>query len=210
MLKNKIIRQGFLSVLGQVILGIGGGFILFANLGMDAFGVFHSGVANTFNISFGTAVFYESLVILLFAYFIDKTYISFSTVTSLFIAGFTADFTLFLMTNLITNPMPIFIKLVFVLIGSVILASGLNLYVLADLGIGALDIIAEMVTDKSNFEYQKVKMTNDIFFLFLGLILGGHAGIATIFTAFLIGPIVQFIRKRISKPIDIWINKKAI
>lgn len=210
MFKNKILRQGFLVIIGQIILGLGVGLIVFANLGIDAFGVFHSGVAKTFNISFGTAMFFESFVVLIAIFFIDKKYINFATVVSLFLVGFAADFIQLVMTNIFTTPLSIVASLIFVLIGCVLLGIGLNFYVLANLGVGALDAIAEMTTDKTRFEYQKVKMANDIFFLAVGWLLGGHVGVATIITAVAIGPIVQFIRERVRKPIDIWINAEKI
>ena len=210
MSKEKIAKQMFLVVIGQAILGVGVGFIIFANLGIDAFGVFHSGIAKTFNISFGLAMFFESLVALIAIVFIDKKYINFATVVSLFIVGFTADWVQPILVSVLPDNLNLIVNLIIVLIGCFILGIGLNLYVLADLGVGALDAIAEMITDKTKFEYKVVKMANDIFFLAVGWLLGGQVGIATIITALAIGPIVQFIRERMSKPIDQWVNKSAI
>lgn len=112
MFKNKILRQGFLVIIGQIILGLGVGLIVFANLGIDAFGVFHSGVAKTFNISFGTAMFFESFVVLIAIFFIDKKYINFATVVSLFLVGFAADFIQLVMTNIFTTPLSIVASLI--------------------------------------------------------------------------------------------------
>lgn len=210
MSKEKIAKQVFLVIIGQMILGAGVGFILFANLGVDAFGVFHSGIAKTFGISFGAAMFFESFVILIAIVFIDRNYINFATVVSLFLVGFTADFVEMTMQNLLPSNLGFILNLSFVFIGCFILAVGLNLYVLADLGVGALDAIAEMITDKTNLEYRVVKVANDLFFLFIGWLLGGSVGVATVITAVALGPIIQFIRKRVFKPIDKWVNKSTI
>lgn len=206
MSKEKVAKQMFLVVLGQVILGIGVSFIIFADLGIDAFGVFHSGVANTFNISFGAAMFYESLLALVVIFFVDKKYINFATVVSLFLVGFTADFIGMFLSLLLPDSLNFGVNLLMVLLGSFILAIGLNIYVLADLGVGALDAIAEIITDKSKYEYKVVKMANDILFLIIGFLLGGKVGIATIITAIIMGPVIQFVRERVSQPIKNWIN----
>lgn len=207
MRNKKVVKQVIMVVIGQMILGVGVSFILFASLGIDAFGVFHAGVAKAFNISFGLAMFFESLIALIAIYFIDKTYINFATLVSLFLVGFTADYMLILLEFLFSNNLHFIIRLAMVFIGSGILAIGLNIYVLADLGVGALDAIAEMISAKTKYEYQVVKMANDLFFLSIGWLLGGHVGIATIITAVIIGPIIQFIRKRVTKPINTWLNE---
>lgn len=210
MSKEKIAKQVFLVIIGQMILGVGIGVIIYANLGIDALGVFHSGVSKTFNISFGMAMFYESLLAIIVILFIDRKYINFATIVSLFLVGFTADFTGNVLANILPSNLNIVLRLAMVLIGSIILGIGLNFYVLADLGVAALDAIVEIITDKSKFEYQIVKMANDLIFLAIGWLLGGHVGVATIITAVAIGPIIQFIRKRIASPIDNWVNKAIV
>ncbi|HZJ86281.1 MAG TPA: hypothetical protein VFC83_04120 [Erysipelotrichaceae bacterium] len=206
MSKEKVAKQMFLVVLGQVILGIGVSFIIFADLGIDAFGVFHSGVANTFNISFGAAMFYESLLALVVIFFVDKKYINFATVVSLFLVGFTADLAGLALNSIMPDNLGFILNLIIVFVGTFILSVGLNFYVLAGLGVGALDAVAEIITDKSRFEYKVVKMGNDLFFLGIGFLLGGKVGIATILTAFTMGPTIQFVRERVSQPIKNWIS----
>lgn len=206
MSKEKVAKQMFLVVLGQVILGIGVSFIIFADLGIDAFGVFHSGVANTFNISFGAAMFYESLLALVVIFFVDKKYINFATVVSLFLVGFTADLAGLALNSIMPDNLGFISNLIIVFVGTFILSVGLNFYVLAGLGVGALDAVAEIITDKSRFEYKVVKMGNDLFFLGIGFLLGGKVGIATILTAFTMGPTIQFVRERVSQPIKNWIS----
>ncbi len=206
MLSKKTLKQMFLVILGQMILGIGLGWVISANLGLDPFSVFHDGIAKAFNISIGTAMFFESLVALIAIIFIDKKYINFATVVSLFLVGFTADSVVALLGNFISSDVGMLAQLLMLLIGSLILSTGLNIYILADLGAGALDAVAEIITDKSKFDYQVVKVANDLFFLSIGVILGGSVGIATIITAISFGPIIQFIRKKISRPIANFIN----
>lgn len=206
MSKEKVAKQMFLVVLGQVILGIGVSFMIFADLGIDAFGVFHSGVANTFNISFGAAMFYESLLALVVIFFVDKKYINFATVVSLFLVGFTADLAGLALNSIMPDNLGFILNLIIVFVGTFILSVGLNFYVLAGLGVGALDAVAEIITDKSRFEYKVVKMGNDLFFLGIGFLLGGKVGIATILTAFTMGPTIQFVRERVSQPIKNWIS----
>lgn len=206
-MNKKLLKQIFMVTFGQMILGVGVGFLLFANLGIDAFGVFHLGVANTFKIFFAQAMFYESLIALIAIFFIDKKYINFATLTSLVLVGYTAGYMENFLNLILVKDLYFIIRLLMVFLGSSILGLGLNLYVLADLGVGALDTIVEMISDKTRFQYRTIKMANDLSFLAIGWYLGGQVGIATVITAFIIGPIIQFIREKISKPFDLWINK---
>lgn len=206
MLNKKTLKQMFLVIIGQMVLGFGLAWIISAGLGLDPFSVFHDGIAKVFGISLGTAMFFESLVALVAIVFIDRKYINFATVVSLFLVGFTADKVVTIITSVIPANVGFLVQLFMLLLGAVILATGLNIYILADLGAGALDAIAEMITDKSKYEYKVVKIANDLFFLTIGVILGGSVGIATIITAIGFGPIIQFIRERISSPINKWLS----
>lgn len=199
-MQNNLLKRIFLVILGQMTLGIGVGFILHANLGVDAVGVLHSGVAKVFNVNFGVAMFYESLITIVIIYFIDKAYINIATITSMFMVGFLADFITLVLSQVLVNDI-FLINLLLVLIGSIVLGFGLNIYVLANLGVGALDAIAEIISDKFKLKYQTVKIANDLVFLTVGYLLGGHVGIATIISAIIVGPIIQYLRPFVNKKI---------
>ena len=79
---------------------------------------------------------------------------------------------------------------------------GIALYIKADLGVGAVDAVSELITDKSKIEYQKVRICADVSFLLIGYFIGGSLGIGTVIVTFLTGPSVQRIRPVLDKIIS--------
>lgn len=205
-MNKKIIKQTLLVILGQSIIGLGVSLFLYVNLGVDPLGVFHTGVANLFNTSYSIALFFESLIAIIFIYFVDKKYINIATVISLFWVSMTSPIYLKIIPFIIPINSPYFIRLIILILACLILAIGLNTYVLANLGVGPIDAIPEVISDKLNIKYQNVKVIFDFSALIIGYFIGGSVGIGTIISAFLVGPMIEHTRKIIKDPINNFIH----
>ena len=83
-----------------------------------------------------------------------------------------------------------------------IMAIGIATYIRADLGVGAIDLISEIISRKGNFQYRIVRVIGDISFVVIGFFLGGTVGIGTVVAAFMTGPAVQFVRPAVHKVVD--------
>lgn len=104
------------------------------------------------------------------------------------------------MTNLI-------VKLIFVAIGLTIMAFGIATYIRADLGVGAIDLISEIISEKAKLQYRVVRVVGDISFVVIGFLLGGTFGIGTLVAAFMTGPTVQLVRPVANKIVDTFLNR---
>lgn len=198
-MNNILIRRIILAAIGLITCGIGIGLFLFSDLGVDPASVFQLGIANQLNITYGTASALMNIVIIIAMIIIDRRYINIATFMAIFMIGYTADFTNLLLNSLITSPLIFPVQLAFALVGSVIMASGIPLYIFADIGVGAVDVVSEAITDKLHIPYRIVRIVADTLFVIIGYFLGGVAGIGTLIAAFLTGPIVQYTRPLIAK-----------
>lgn len=205
-MNKKLVRQILLVVIGQSILGLGVSIFLYVNLGIDTVGVLHTGVANLFKISFGLALFLESLLVIFIIYLIDKSYIHIATLISLFGVSVTSEIYLKILPYVFPVTIPYIFRILILLLACLILAIGLNVYVLADLGIGPIDAIPEIISDKFNIEYKYVKVAFDLTCLVVGYLIGGVVGVGTLISAFVVGPMIQFVRNAIKEPINNFIN----
>lgn len=93
-------------------------------------------------------------------------------------------------------------KIVLIVLGLMIMAIGIATYIRADLGVGAIDLISEIISRKGNFQYRIVRVIGDISFVVIGFFLGGTVGIGTVVAAFMTGPAVQFVRPAVHKVVD--------
>jgi len=202
MKKDKIFLRIIIAVIGLMISGIGVGILLYSGLGVDPASVLELGLGNVFHLGYGTASALTNLVILVIVFIVDKSYINLSSLLAIFGIGYTADFTNFILDITIGADLEIIIKVVMILTGCLIMAVGIATYIRADLGVGAIDMVSEVISDKLKISYRVVRVVCDISFVVFGYILGGTVGAGTVVAAFMVGPAVQFVRPYVHKAID--------
>lgn len=198
-MKDKLVYRILLAAVGQIICGIGIGLFIFSNLGVDPTSVFQLGIAKQLSITYGTASALMNIIIILVMLKIDRRYINIATFMAIFLIGYSADITNFILGKMIITSISFPFQLMLAIVGCVIMATGIPLYIFADLGVGAVDLISEAITDKMEVPYRMVRITIDTLFVIIGYILGGTLGIGTVIAAFLTGPIVQFTRPILHK-----------
>ena len=86
------------------------------------------------------------------------------------------------------------VRIVMILVGCLIMAIGIATYIRAELGVGAIDLVSEIISAKLHRSYRMVRIVGDISFVVIGFFLGGTVGIGTVVAAFMTGPAVQFVR----------------
>jgi len=206
--KDHLLRRIFVAIVGLMICGIGVGIFLYSQLGVDPASVLELGLGNVFNISYGTASALTNVIILVIVFFVDKSYLNISTLLAIFGIGYTADVMSFILDSVITGELHLLVRIIMILVGCVIMGIGIATYIRADLGVGAIDLVSEIISDKTKFPYRIVRIVGDVTFVVVGYLLGGTVGIGTLVAAFLTGPVVQFVRPYVYKVTDKVIGTK--
>lgn len=206
-MSSNLVRRTLVSLIGLMLCGVGVALFLWTGLGVDPASVFELGIGKVFHMSYGTSAAVINVVILIVVFFIDKSYINISSILAIFGIGYTADIVSDLLQNLNFRMSNLGIKLIFVLIGLTIMAFGIATYIRADLGVGAIDLISEIISEKVKLQYRIVRIVGDISFVVIGFLLGGTFGIGTIVAAFMTGPVVQCVRPTANKIVDSFLNK---
>ena len=201
-MKNHLVKRTLISLIGLIFCGIGVALFLYTGLGVDPASVFELGIANVFHISYGTSSALINVVILVILFIIDKSYINISSMIAIFGIGYTADFVKLLLNLLRLGELNIIIKMAMILAGRFIMAVGIATYIRADLGVGAIDLISEIISRKGKLQYRLVRIAGDISFVVIGFLLGGTVGIGTVVAAFMTGPSVQFVRPFVHRIVD--------
>ena len=88
------------------------------------------------------------------------------------------------------------------------MSCGIATYIKADLGVGAIDLISEIISRKTKVQYRLVRVIGDTAFVVIGYILRGTVGVGTVVAAFLTGPTVQLVRPSIERILDIFLKGK--
>lgn len=194
------------ATLGLTLCGIGVGIFLYSSLGVDPASCFETGLSKLLGVGFGTAAAIINVAILIVVFFIDRKYINISSLLAIFFIGYVAEGMEWLLQRLIPGEMSFILRLIFILLGSFIMAIGIAAYTTPQLGVGAIDLVSQIVSDKTHWSYRWVRVAGDLVFLLIGWALGAqwgaHIGIGTIVCAFLLGPMVQFVRPFVYKVTD--------
>lgn len=211
-------RRIAMTVSGVTLCAISVAFFRYAAFGMDAFQVFVNGMGEVVPIGYGTLYVIINVALLLFALVFDRHYIGLATFINLFLLGYIAEFSLYILNQFFPNP-GLLLRILFLIIGIVILSLSSALYYTSDLGVSTYDAIALVMANKwkvAKFRYCRIGA--DLCVLILGSIfyfwgnqsfsgLGAFVGIGTIITAFCLGPLIEVFTKTVAEP---WLYKNSV
>ncbi|WP_411681547.1 YczE/YyaS/YitT family protein [Clostridium thailandense] len=192
-------RRVIMTIFGVLITGFSVGMFNFSAFGMDPFQVFAHGIWG--HIPLGYGIFYSILnfIMLIFIFIIDRHKIGLGTFINIFLLGYDVQFSSWLFKTLI--PSPTFgLKIIFLIIGIIVMCFGCSLYFTGDLGVSTYDAVALILSEKKVARFQFCRIGSDFICTILGYSLGATAGIGTIVTAFFMGPIITVFNSKVSIP----------
>jgi uncharacterized membrane protein YczE len=178
-------------LLGIPILGFGIALTLQARLGVSPYDVLHQGVAKLTGLSFGTVVIAVGLVILVL-WIPLRQRPGIGTVVNTLTVGLVIDLALFVLPE----PQPLAARIPLLLVGIVVAALGMGLYIGAGLGPGPRDGLMTGIAAKG-FPLWAVRTVLEVAALVAGWILGGNVGVGTVAFAFSIGPLGHYFLARL-------------
>jgi uncharacterized membrane protein YczE len=177
-------------LLGIPILGFGIALTLEAGLGVSPYDVLHQGVAKQTGLSFGTVVIVVGLAILLL-WIPLRQRPGIGTVVNTLTVGLVIDASLWMLPE----PDVLAARIALLLVGVVVAALGMGLYIGAGLGPGPRDGLMTGIASKG-FPLWAVRTALEVAALVAGWALGGNVGIGTVVFAFSIGPLGHFFLAR--------------
>jgi uncharacterized membrane protein YczE len=192
-------RRIIMTVFGVLIAGFSVGMFNFSAFGMDPFQVLSHGIWMHTPLAYGTLYTILNLLMLIFIFFIDRKKIGLGTIINIFLLGYVVQFSSWLFETLIPQP-GLIIKIVFLVIGILIISFGSSLYFIGDLGVSTYDAVALILSEKKVARFQYCRIGSDLICTIIGLLLGATVGIGTVVTAFFMGPVIELFNRKISIP----------
>lgn len=194
-LKEWIIRSIILMV-GLTIAHLGVTLFLMSDLGADPFNVFVQGVYRKMDLllennilTHGRTHMAISFLIIILLLFIDKVYIKIGTVLCMVCGGPIIDFFTWLFHFILPGNLHFLARVVMLVAGCIILAYGMTIVIKSDAGTGPNDLVAVVISDKTQKKFGIVRLIVDAIFAVIGFILGGVVGLGTIVCIALVGPV---------------------
>lgn len=177
---KEYLRRFSIMVIGLAIYGLGNAFgVLAGPAGTHAWGTLNIGVGKVFGVSYGTASFLISLVIIVVD-LIGRGKLGFGTILNIFVISVFSDLWISLF-RLIPPPENMLIGAVYSLVGQGITAFATVLYMSPALGAGPRDTFMIIIGKKfPKLPIGIVKFGIELFVLAVGVLLGAPFSIGTI------------------------------
>jgi len=192
-------RRLIMTVAGVSVGGASVAFFRQAAFGTDPFQCMCNGLFNVLPFSFGTLYTLINIVLLAVAYVMDKHYIGLATFINLLLLGYITDGAERILVHFVPSP-DMAVRILFLLIGVVMLCIASAVYFTADLGVSTYDAIALHLADRKIAPFRFIRIATDLICVLIGFVLGDKPGLGTILTAFFMGPLISYFRRTIAEP----------
>lgn len=188
-INRSIMIRYAMFVLGLFIGAFGCVLAIKANLGVAPWDTFHIGLQKTFGLTIGIWSQIVGVVVILSSYLVAKIKPTFGMFLNMVCFGSFLD--LILWVNVIPEPTALLNRLVMFLVGVVIMAIGIGMYLSPRLGAGPRDSFMLAMNERLGWSIQKVRLIIEVTVLIAGAALGGPVSVGTVLIAILTGPMIQ-------------------
>ncbi len=183
-----------MAVAGIFAVGIGVAFNSGVGLGNDPIGILYDGIRSAGHLSYtqlGVASNLVNYALTLLLFFVGRRYVSIGTLIYILPYGTIVK----LGTSLFNKLFPVLTwprQLLGAGMGCLLVYLGVALYIAADIGMDPFNGLAMAIKDRLRTQYKAVKVPFDCLMIVLAFLLGGKAGLVTVFTGVTAGPCIQF------------------
>lgn len=173
--------------IATILMGIGDGLLVLANLGSSPWTVFSQGVALQTGLSIGTVVAIVSIIVLLLWIPLQLRF-GLGTILNIFWIALFIDLTL----KYIPAPEDLASRLLLMSIAILLFGISTTFYLSCHLGAGPRDGLMVGMCQKYGWRVGVVRTSIEVLVCILGFLLGGTVGISTLAFALGVGWIIQY------------------
>lgn len=195
--KNQLLYRTIVMFFGVFLIGVGNASLRGSGLGTDPFTCMSLGISEKLNLSLGVFLLILNIFLFMIIVFCGKKYIGIGMIANMTLVGFISDF----FVKFISNGDILMIKIIYMLIGIIVICLGVSIYSSANLGVAPYDAFGWVVEDLTKYKisFKITRVATDIICAIIGILFGSVVGINTIIMTFFTGPLVQFFTQKLIK-----------
>lgn len=183
-------------IIGLLILSLGITITIKSDMGAGAWDALNVGLSKLF-FTVGTWVIIVGIILIFVNAFLLKSKPDFYSLITVFIVGLGIDTWLLLFAWL--NPETLPLKLLVFLIGLVLLAFGISVYLQAKFAPVPIDNLMIAIHTRFGVNMSIAKTIGELLALLFAFLFNGPIGIGTILVTFLVGPIIHFFHPKMER-----------
>ena len=199
-------------ILGNILIGVGTGFCRKAAFGVDPFACmglsftqFFNGIGLSF-MTYGTCLLIENAILFAVVWFTERKYMGVGTFVNMIGVGYVVDIVTFIFNKMGFEPGTV-IRACLLVVGIVVIALGIAMYTVADMGLAPYDTVAYILMKYTNnkVSFRAGRIGSDVTVMIIGIIvclIGGYSvftvlGIGTAMGVVMFGPLIQWFKDRL-------------
>lgn len=176
-------------VLGLFVCAFGCVLTIQANMGVAPWDTFHIGLQKTFGLTIGIWSQIAGVAVIMASYLLAKIKPTFAMFLNMVCFGVFLDF--FIWWGIVPKPEMMVERTAMFLVGVLIMAVGIGMYLSPKLGAGPRDSFMLAMNERLGWSIQRVRLIIEITVLIAGASLGGPVSVGTVLIALLTGPLIQ-------------------
>ncbi|MGE6259514.1 YczE/YyaS/YitT family protein [Heyndrickxia sporothermodurans] len=195
--------------IGLLIMAFGLDLLIIANLGATPWDVLHVGLFTQFGLTIGSWSVIVGFFVLGISALIMKKLPKLGAYLNMLLVGIFMDMILKLLTHVTFDTL--LGRIVLLIIGIIINAIGMGIYISAQLGAGPRDSFMLAVSSKTGWKVSHVRRGMEVLVLIIGWLCGGPVFVGTIIFCITIGTLVGFslpLCQKLTDSIMVKIEKK--
>lgn len=193
-------------ILGNLFIGIGATGLRLSMMGNDPYTACNMALSEGFRMGLGTYQLIVNILLLIIQLIWGRSYLGLGTIINMCCLGYVIQYATILLRITIGdgNGKSFLYQLVYMLISLIIIACGLSMYQIANLGVSPYDYLALGMTDHFKLPYFFNRIITDTLCVLIILASVGihfiswenaHLGIGTIMSAFCLGPFINMFNR---------------
>ncbi|OCA91216.1 hypothetical protein A8F94_04975 [Bacillus sp. FJAT-27225] len=186
--KGQIGARFTIFTIGLLVMSLGIVLLIRSNAGATPWDVFHVGLYYQIGLTVGSWSILVGVVILTAAAILAKEIPHIGAFLNMLLIGVFID--MYMLMPFIKEPSSVVGEVAMFVLGLLVYAYGMGIYISAGLGTGPRDSLMAAVYEKTGWKIRNVRGSMEVIVLLIGWWLGGPVSWGTILFSFLIGPIL--------------------
>lgn len=189
-------------LLAVIMMGFSLSFLIRINFGTDPCSAMNLGIARHLHLSFGNWQVLLNFILFIIVIIFDRSQIGWGTLANMILIGYTVDFFRWLFDLLLPDnafsSLPVRILVLIPALFLFIVAAAV--YMAVELGTAPYDAIVFIISNKfSKIPFRLIRITWDMAACLIGFLLGSTIGVVTLMMAFLLGPVIAWMKEKINQ-----------
>ena len=183
-------KKWLVYLIGLLIMTLGLVLVIVANLGSAPWDVLHIGLYKQFGLTIGSWSIIVGVFILGSSAILAKAFPKIGAFLNMLLCGIFID--MYMLIPWLDTPETILGQFIMLLIGIILNAYGMAIYISANVGTGPRDSLMLALMQKTGIKVQWIRLIMEVSVLAIGWMLGCPVGIGTVILSLSIGHICGF------------------